>query len=312
MNKDSNILITGSNGMVGKSLNKLLKEKGYDNLLTPTHNQLDLMDQNKVDTYFKKHKIDIVFSLAAKVGGIKANMLAPAEFLFDNIMIESNIIHTSYKFNIEKLMYLGSSCIYPTKCKQPLKEEYLLSSKLEPTNEGYALAKIVGLKLCEFYNKQYGTNYISLMPCSIYGEYDHFDLEKSHVIASLIIKFHNAKINNLPSTEIWGTGNAKREFLYVDDVANAMLYFMEHYNAEDLPPFINIGYNNDVSIKELANLIKDIIGYKGDIMFDKTKPEGMKRKLLDSSISNKFGWKPKVKLEDGLRRTYIWYLENKI
>jgi GDP-L-fucose synthase len=307
MNKFSKVLITGASGMVGISLVNVLQKKGYKNLLTPSAKELNLKNQKDVDIYFKKNKIDYVFHLAAKVGGIATNIASPGEFMYDNLIMECNIIESSKNNGIRKLLFLGSSCIYPKNSKQPMKEEYLLDGKLEPTNEGYALAKIAGLKLCEYYNKQYGTNFISLMPCNIYGVNDHFNLKNSHVISALITKFHNAKKNKLPFVEVWGTGNARREFLYVEDIANAMVYFMEKYNAKDLPSFINIGVGEDISIKDLSNLIKETVGYRGDIKFNTSKPDGMKKKLLDISLAKKFGWKNKIDLKNGLKLTYNWY-----
>src|SRR3989344_8994433 len=281
MDKNSKILITGSGGMVGSALIRRLKKGGYKNLLIPNSKELDLRKQMHVENYFKKNKPEYVFHIAAKVGGIKANINYPAEFLYDNLLMQNNAIESARKFGVKKLLFLGSSCIYPREASQPMKEELLLSGKLESTNEGYAIAKIAGLKLCEYYNKQYNTNFISLMPCNLYGINDHFELENSHVISALILKFHNAKKKNLTFVDIWGSGNARREFLFVDDAADAILYFMLNYDAKDLMPFVNIGYGKDVSIKHLAFMIKDIIGFKGEIKFDASKPEGMLRKLLD-------------------------------
>lgn len=307
MKTDSKILITGSAGMVGKSLVAKLRKRGYDNLLLPRSEGLDLRDQIKTETFFKKKEIDYVFHLAAKVGGIAANIAEPAEFLYDNLMMELNVIESARKHKVKKLIFLGSSCIYPKECRQPMKEEYLLSGKLEPTNEGYALAKICGLKLCEYYNKQYGTNFISLMPCNLYGLNDRFDPKNSHVIPALMLKFHNAKLNNLPFVEVWGGGNARREFLFVEDLADAMIYFMEKFDADKMPSFVNIGYGEDVSIKEIAGIIKEVTGYKGDIKFDKSKPEGMLRKLLDVNKAKRFGWTSKTGLKQGLILTYNWF-----
>jgi GDP-L-fucose synthase len=313
MNKNSTILITGGGGMVGSALIARLKKNKFNNLLTPTSKELDLTSQKKVFDYFSKNQIDYVFHLAAKVGGIAANIESPADFLYENIIMESNVIHAAYKNNIKKLVFLGSSCIYPKECKQPMKEDSLLTGKLEPTNEGYALAKIAGLKLCEYYNKQYKTNYIALMPCNLYGENDHFELKKSHVISALIYKFTKAKKENSPFVEIWGTGKAQREFLYIDDLVDALYFFMKKYDAKDLPNFVNIGSGVDISIKELAILIKKITKYSGDIHFDKSKPDGMLRKLLDTTEAEKLGWKHKTSIEAGLKKTIKWYLgqENK-
>lgn len=311
MNKDSVILVTGAKGMVGKVLINKLLEKGYSNILSPSSKELDLRKQEDVEEYFEKTKPEYVFHLAAKVGGIAANIESPADFLHDNLVMETNVIESSRKNNVEKLLFLGSSCIYPRECPQPMKEEHLLSGKLEPTNEGYALAKICGLKLCEYYNKQYKTNFINLMPPNIYGIHDHFASERSHVVSALLTRFHNAKKENLESVEIWGTGVARREFLYVEDCADAMIYFMENLSSEEIGAFVNIGCGEDVSIKELALLIKEIVGYEGELKFDTTKPDGMPKKLLDNSKSEKLGWKSKTSLHEGLEKTYKWYLNQK-
>ena len=310
MNLDSKIMITGANGMVGRSLVKKLKKEGYNNLLTPSSKELDLKNQNDVEKYFKENKPNYVFHLAAKVGGIAANIESPADFLHDNLIMQSNVIEFARKYQVEKLLFLGSSCIYPKNSPQPMKEEYVLTGKLEPTNEGYGISKIAGLKMCQYYNKQHGTNFISLMPCNLYGPNDHFDPQKSHVVPALILKFHKAKKENLEFVEIWGTGNVKRELLFVEDLTDAITYFMLNYNAKDLDPFINIGYGEDVTIKELAFMIKDVVGYNGEIRFNPEKPEGMSEKLVDLTKSKEFGWQKKVSLMEGLKNTYSWYLEN--
>ena len=309
--KDKKILITGSNGMVGKSLVKMLKKEGYKKLFLPNSKELDLRNQKNVENYFKINKPSYIFHLAAKVGGIAANMNAPAEFLYDNLAMEINVIESARRNFVEKLLFLGSSCIYPRDCPQPMKEEHLLTGKLEPTNEGYALAKISGLKMCEYYNKQYGTNFINLMPPNIYGINDHFESEKSHVISALITKLNDAKNKQSESIEVWGTGISRREFLYVEDAADAMVYFMKNYSAKDIGPFINIGSGEDISIKELAFLIKDIMGYSGELKFGVSKPDGMPKKLLDSSKAEGLGWKAKTSLNEGLKKTIEWYLKNK-
>jgi GDP-L-fucose synthase len=309
--EDKKILITGGNGMVGKALVKRLEEEGCKNLFLPNSKELDLRNQKDVADYFETNKPEYVFHLAAKVGGIAANMNSPAEFLFDNLAMETNVIESARKNSVEKLLFLGSSCIYPRECPQPMKEEHLLTGKLEPTNEGYALAKICGLKMCEYYNKQYGTNFINLMPPNIYGVNDHFESEKSHVISSLITKFNDAKNKQSESVEVWGKGISRREFLYVDDAADAMVYFMKNYSAKDIGPFVNIGSGEDISIKELAFLIKDIMGYSGELRFDPSKPDGMPKKLLDSSKAADLGWKAKTGLKNGLKSTIDWYLKNK-
>jgi len=310
MNKNIKIYIAGHNGLVGSAIVRRLKKAGYNNLIHRTHEEIDLINQKEVDNFFCKERPEWVFLAAAKVGGIMANIEHPAEFLYENLMIESNIINSAYKYGIEKLLFLGSSCIYPRECSQPMKENYLLTGKLEPTNEGYALAKIAGLKLCEYYNKQYNKNFISLGPSNVYGIGDNFNLNNSHVMAALIRKFHEVKVKKLPFVKVWGTGKAKREFLYVDDLADACLYFMENYNAEELPPFINIGTGEDITIKKLAELIRDIEGYEGEIIWDTSKPDGMPRKVVDVTIANKLGWQAKVPLEEGIKKTYEWFLKN--
>ncbi|MDP1729500.1 MAG: GDP-L-fucose synthase [archaeon] len=301
------IFITGANGMVGKSLSERLKLEGYDNLFIPSSSELDLRNQRNVEEYFLKNQFDYVFHLAAKVGGISANMKDLAGFLYNNLLINLNVIESARKNNVKKLIYLGSSCIYPRNCDQPIKEEDLLSGKLEPTNEGYALSKIVGLKLCEYYNKQQGTNFMCLMPCNLYGPNDTFDPEKSHVIPALIKKFSDAKQKDLPHIEMWGKGDVRREFLYVEDLTEAIIYFMKNYDSKDLEPFINIGFGKDITIKELVHIIKDLTGYSGEIKWDPTKPEGMPRKLLDISKADKLGWKARTDIRSGLEKTIIWY-----
>lgn len=308
INKDSKIFIAGRNGLVGSSIERKFNEKGYHNIVGLRSNELDLKNQLAVQEYFELEKPEYVVLAAAKVGGIRANMERPAEFLYDNLMIQNNIIESAYKFGVNKLLFLGSSCIYPRLAPQPMKEEYLLDGKLEPTNEGYAIAKIAGLKLCEMYNRQYGTEFISVMPCNIYGIGDNFDPIHSHVVAGLIRKFHEAKINHIPFVEVWGTGNARRELLFNEDLAEACVFLFENYSGND---FINIGAGEDVSIKELAYLIKNITGYKGNIKFDTNKPDGMPQKLLDVNKIHDLGWKHKVSLENGIKRTYEWFLNNK-
>lgn len=308
---DEKILVTGSDGMAGKALVKKLLEEGYTNLLLPSHEELDLKKQAYVEDYFRIHQPKYVFHIAAKVGGIAANMAAPAEFLYDNLAMEINVIEAAKKNSVKKLLFLGSSCIYPRDCPQPMKEEYLLTGRLEPTNEGYALAKICGLKLCEYYSKQYALDFISLMPPNMYGLNDHFGSESSHVVSALITKFNDAKTQGKEFIELWGTGNAKREFLFVEDAADAMVYFMKNYSAKEINPFVNIGSGEDISVRELAYLIKEIINYDGKIQFNQdSKMDGMPRKLLDNSRALNLGWKAKTSLRDGLKKTYEWYLEN--
>ena len=296
--------------MVGLSLVDKMRAVGFSNLLVPSSQELNLTRQKIVEEYFCGNKIDYVFHLAGKVGGIAANMASPAEFLFNNLLMAANITEAARKSNIKKLLFLGSSCIYPRECPQPMKEEYLLAGKPEPTNEGYALAKITGLKLCEFYNKQYGTNFISLMPCNLYGPNDHFGRESSHVMPALIARFVTARNEGRESLEVWGTGKPKREFLYVDDLSDAMLFFMNKYNANDLPAFVNIGSGADISIKDLTFLIKDNVGYKGEIKFDPSKPDGMPIKLLDTEKGTRLGWKAHTSLKEGIKKTISWYLSS--
>jgi GDP-L-fucose synthase len=309
MDKKDKVLITGAGGMVGRTVAEKFTHAGYRRVLTPNSKELDLLRQDRVENYFKKHKPAVVVHLAARVGGILANTRFPADYLHDNLVMTLNVLGSARKNGVRKLLNLGSSCVYPTHCKQPMKEEYLLTGKLEPTNEGYALAKIAALKLCEYENKQYGTNFISLMPPNIYGPGDHFEPLHSHVVSALILKFHEAKVRKKPSVEVWGTGKARREFLYVEDVADAILYFMTRYDAKDLPAFLNVGPGDDVSVKELARLIQGITGYQGRVLFDRSKPDGMLRKCMDVSLAKKFGWKAKTPLRTGLVKTYEWYLK---
>ncbi|MCC0727053.1 GDP-L-fucose synthase [Clostridioides sp. ZZV14-6045] len=307
INKDAKIYVAGHNGMVGSAIFRKLIMSGYNNIVTKSSKELDLRNQNDVENFFKREQPEFVFLAAAKVGGIGANMMFPSEFLVDNILIQTNVIKSSFLNNVKKLLFLGSSCIYPKNAPQPLKEDYLLSGFLESTNEGYALAKITGLKMCEYYNKQYGANFVSLMPCNLYGENDNFSLESSHVIPSLIRKFHEAKIKNLPFVEVWGSGNQFREFMYIDDLADASIYTMKNYEEYQ---FLNVGTGEDLTIKELSELIRSTVGYKGNIRFDKSKPDGMYRKVMDVSKINELGWKAKTSLRDGLDKTYNWYLKS--
>lgn len=311
---NNKIYIAGHNGMVGSAIMRALQKNGYNNLLTKSFNELDLRRQSEVEKFFQSEKPEIVIVAAAKVGGILANNTYRAEFIYDNLMIEANLIHTSYLNNTEKLIFLGSSCIYPKLAPQPLKEEYLLSGYLEYTNEPYAIAKIAGIKLGENYFRQYGCNFISAMPTNLYGPNDNFDLQTSHVLPALIRKFHEAKVNNSPTVTIWGTGKPLREFLYVDDLAEAILFMMEKVDAKDLYNLgithLNVGSGKDISISELASLIAEIIGYKGKIEHDSTKPDGTPRKLMDVSRINSLGWKYKTELDEGIKKTYQWFLEN--
>lgn len=306
-NKDIKIYIAGHRGMAGSAIHRKLIEKGYKNFVFRTSSELNLTIQADVERFFKEEKPEIVILAAAKVGGIMANIESPAVFLYDNMMIQNNVINSAYMNGVKKLVFLGSSCIYPRECPQPMKEEFLLDGKVEPTNEGYAIAKIAGMKLCEMYNRQYDTDYISIMPCNLYGIGDSFDPVKSHVVAATIRKFHEAKVNNAPTVTIWGTGNARRELLFADDMADACVYLMESYSGND---FFNVGCGKDVSITELSLIVKDIVGYEGKLVYDKTKPDGMPQKLMDCSKLKQDGWEYQTELEDGIRRTYQWYLDN--
>jgi GDP-L-fucose synthase len=305
MNKDAKIYIAGHRGMVGSAILRKLEQEGYHNFVLRKSSELDLRDQEAVRTFFEAEKPEYVFLAAAKVGGILANNTYRGEFLYDNLMIQNNVIHQAYKNDVVKLMFLGSSCIYPKLAPQPLKEEYLLTGLLEPTNEPYAIAKIAGIKLCDAYRAQYGCNFISSMPTNLYGPNDNYDLEKSHVLPALIRKFHEAKQRNLPFVELWGSGTPLREFLHVDDLAEACFFLMQDYNE---PGFVNVGSGSDVTILELAQLIKKIVGYQGELRFDASKPDGTPRKLMDVSKINNLGWKHRISLEDGIRRTYQQYV----
>jgi GDP-L-fucose synthase len=301
MNKNSKIYIAGHRGMVGSAIWRNLEAKGYTNLIGRAFEELDLLNQQAVADFFKKEKPEYVFLAAAKVGGIVANNTYRAQFIYENLQIQNNIIHQAYVHGVTKLMFLGSSCIYPKFAPQPMKEEHLLTGLLEETNEPYAIAKIAGIKMCEAYHDQYGCNFISVMPTNLYGPNDNFDLKNSHVLPALIRKFHEAKETNAEFVEIWGTGRPKREFLYVEDMAEACVYLMLNYNEKQ---FLNIGCGEDISIKELAILIKGIIGYEGELKFDTSKPDGTPRKLLDVSKLYATGWRPKVGLEEGVRKVY--------
>ena len=306
MNKSSKIYVAGHRGLVGSAILRKLESDGYRNIICRNSGELNLTVQAGVNAFFEKERPEYVFVAAAKVGGIYANNTYPADFIYINLMIEANIINASYLYGAKKLLFLGSSCIYPRECPQPMKEEHLLSGYLEPTNEPYAVAKIAGIKICQSFNRQYGTNYISVMPTNLYGINDNFDLKDSHVLAALIRKFHDAKEAGKPSVEIWGTGAPVREFLFVDDLADACVFLMEKYNGSEI---INIGTGKGITIKELAELIKDITGYSGELVFDRSKPDGMLRKVLDVSRLNALGWKAKTGLRQGIERTYEWYVK---
>lgn len=334
MDRDAKIYIAGHRGLVGSAILRKLKSEGYDNLITRTHQELDLMRQSDVEAFFESERPEYVFLAAAKVGGIWANKTYPADFIYKNLMIQANVIHAAYESSVKKLLFLGSSCIYPRDCPQPMKEEYLLSGKLEPTNEPYAVAKITGIKMCQFYNRQYGTHFISVMPTNLYGPNDNFDFETSHALPALIRKFHEAKFRSTNQLEaqddrlkagssnlkqngprtlsgesvtVWGSGTPRREFLHVDDLADACLFVMDHYDDNEI---INIGVGKDISIKELCQTIKGIVGFKGDIIFDKSKPDGTPRKLLDVSRLSSLGWQSKISLWEGIEKTYRWYVKD--
>lgn len=307
MLKDAKIYVAGSNGMVGSAIVRALRSKGFVNIVVKSSKELDLKNQQAVHDFFSQEQPDYVFLAAAKVGGIHANNTYPATFIYDNIMIQSNVIQAAYDFNVKKLLFLGSSCIYPKFAPQPIKEEYLLTGSLEPTNEAYAIAKIAGLKMCQFYKQQYGCNFISAMPTNLFGVNDNFNLENSHVLPALLRKFIEAKQNNKQEVTIWGSGTPKREFLFVDDLAEACLFLMENYNGNET---VNIGTGEDVSIKELAETIMKIVGFEGNLIFDASKPDGAPRKLLDVSKINNLGWKHKTNLEEGIQKTLNWIQKN--
>jgi GDP-L-fucose synthase len=318
MDKEAKIYVAGHRGLVGSAIVRRLQEEGYGNLLLRTSQELDLRDQAAVNAFFAAEKPEYVFLAAAKVGGIVANNSYPAQFIFDNLMIQSNIIHNSYLAGVKRLLFLGSSCIYPRLAPQPLKEEYLLTGPLEPTNEAYAIAKIAGITMCRSYNRQYGTRFLAAMPTNLYGPNDNFDLETSHVLPALIRKFHEAKVENEENVVIWGTGTPKREFLHVDDLADASLFLMnlseEKYlslvTCHQTPALINIGSGEEVTIKDLALLIKDVTGFERELAFDTTKPDGTPRKLTDVSRLHALGWQHRISLAEGLRSTYRWFREH--
>jgi len=309
MKKDSKIYVAGHRGLVGSAIVQKLKDSGYENLVFRTYEELDLERQERVETFFDQERPEYVFLAAAKVGGIWSNSQFPAEFIYSNLVIQTNIIHSSYLYEAKKLLFLGSSCIYPKHAPQPMKEEYLLSGYLEPTNEPYAVAKIAGIKMCQSYNRQYGTRYISVMPTNLYGPGDNFDLKTSHVLPALIRKFHEAKMGGDKSVEVWGTGAPRREFLYVDDLADACLYLMNNYNGDNI---INVGVGRDQSIRELAEMVGEVVGFKGDLRFDHTKPDGTPIKLLDVSKLTALGWQAHTPLAEGINKAYQWYLEQQL
>jgi GDP-L-fucose synthase len=309
MEKTSKIYVAGHRGLVGSAIVRKLQELGYENLVCKAHNEVDLMRQEEVEGFFDQERPEYVFLVAAKVGGILANSTYPADFIYNNLVIQTNVIHASYLFNAKKLLFLGSSCIYPKLCPQPMKEKYLLSGYLEPTNEPYAIAKIAGIKMCQYYNRQYDTHFISVMPTNLYGPNDNFDLETSHVLPALMRKLHEAKAKDRKEVEIWGTGKPRREFLHVDDLADACVYLMNHYDESD---FINIGTGKDSSIRELAEIVAKVAGFEEKFRFDTSKPDGTPQKLLDVSRLKSLGWCPRISLKDGIKQTYEWCLRNSV
>jgi GDP-L-fucose synthase len=315
MNKTDKIYIAGHRGLVGSAIVRQLKERSFDNLLMRTHKELDLTNQASVQVFFKNEQPDYVILAAGKVGGIQANNTYPADFIYQNIMIEANVINAAYEYRVKCLLFLGSTCIYPKAAEQPIREDALLTGILEPTNEPYALAKIAGIKLCESYNRQYSTDFRSVMPTNLYGINDNFHTKNSHVIPALIQRFHKAKENNDKEVVVWGTGNAMREFLYVDDMADASLFILEldkqtyQDNTQPMRSHINVGTGKDITIRDMAQTIKEVVGYKGKLIFDTAKPDGTPRKLIDTSSLKNMGWKYSTELKDGLQKTYEWYLE---
>ena len=304
MEINSRIYVAGHRGLVGSAIIRALKQKGFENLITRTHSELELMDSAAVRKFFKETKPEYVFLAAAKVGGIHANSTYPADFIRENLLVQTNVIHEAWRHGVEKLMFLGSSCIYPKLCPQPIKEEYLLTGELEATNDAYALAKIAGIKTCQSYNKQYGTNYFSVMPTNLYGINDNFHPENSHVLPALIRKFHEAKLSNAESVNIWGNGTARREFLHTDDLAEALLFLMENYDDSAI---VNVGCGEDQTIWELAETIQKVVGFSGRLEFDTSFPNGTPQKILDISKINSLGWKPRIPFKEGLKQVYKWY-----
>ena len=308
MEKNAKIYVAGHHGLVGSAIMRSLQNNGYENIIVRTHQELDLRNQISVNRFFEEEKPEYVFLAAAKVGGILANNTYPADFMYDNLMISANVIHAAYQYKVKKLLFLGSSCIYPKMAPQPIKEEYLLTGALEPTNEGYALAKISGMQMCKFYRRQFGCDFISAMPTNLYGINDNFDLNSSHVLPAMIRKFHEAKLQNKPSVVLWGTGKVLREFLYVDDLADSLVFLMNNYSQES---HVNIGTGEDLSIHDLALMVKDVVGYQGNIVYDSSKPDGTPRKLLDVSLLHSIGWHHKVSLRQGIEEVYAWYQSQK-
>ena len=306
MKINSRIYVAGHRGLVGSAIYRLLKKRGFENLITRTHSELELMDAVAVQNFFEETKPEFVFLAAAKVGGIHANSTYPANFIRENLVVQTNVIHESWRNDVEKLMFLGSSCIYPKLCPQPISEESLLTGELEPTNEAYALAKIAGIKTCQSYNQQYGTTFISAMPTNLYGINDNFHPENSHVLPALIQRFHEAKLADSESISIWGTGNPRREFLHSDDLADAVLFLMENYNDSEI---VNVGCGEDQTIRVLAETIREVVGYSGSLEFDSSRPDGTPQKILDISKIRVLGWTPEIPLKNGLEQVYQWYIE---
>lgn len=307
MNKNAKIYVAGHRGLVGSAIHRSLIRQGFDNLIARSRSELDLLKTDQVNDFFKKNKPEYVFLAAAKVGGILANKQYKADFIYQNLQVQNNVIEAAHQNGVKKLVFLGSSCIYPRDSQQPIKEEYLLAGPLEETNDAYAIAKIAGIKMCQSYWEQHGDQFISVMPTNLYGFNDNFNLQTAHVLPAMLRKFHEAKKNNQPTVTLWGTGTAKREFLFVDDMADACVYLMNNYAQ---PEIINIGTGEDVSIKELAQLIQKIVGYQGEIQWDNSKPDGTPRKLLDVTRLHQAGWQHQIPLEDGIKKTYQWFLDN--
>lgn len=307
MNKDSKIYVAGHRGLVGSAIVRNLEAKGYNNIIKKTHSELDLTNQEAVRRFFEEERPEYVFLAAAKVGGINANNIYPADFIYENLQIQNNVIKAAHDFKVTKLLFLGSTCIYPKLAPQPIKEEYLLTGLLEETNEAYAIAKIAGLEMCKFFKRQYGDNFISCMPTNLYGPNDNFDLKNSHVLPALIRKFHEAKVNNSDKVEVWGTGTPLREFLYVDDMADACVFLMENYDGEQ---HVNIGTGEEISIRELAETIKEVVGFNGELVFNTAMPDGTPRKLTTVEKLNGLGWRHKVSLNQGVKMAYEWFVEN--
>jgi GDP-L-fucose synthase len=310
MEKSAKIYIAGHHGLVGSAIKRRLENMEFTNLVYRSRRELDLERQQDTEEFFKQERPEYVFLAAARVGGIMANKTYPAEFIYSNLAVQLNVIHAAYRCGVKKLLFLGSSCIYPKLSPQPMKEEHLLTSPLESTNEAYAIAKIAGLKMCRYYNEQFGTNYISVMPTNLYGPNDNYDPENSHVLPAFILKFHRAKIENHPHVTVWGTGSPRREFLHVDDLADAVVFLMQRYDYRDIGEIVNIGCGKDITIKELAEQVKEVVGYEGELRWDTSKPDGTPQKLLDISRIVKLGWQPKISLDEGLRSVYRDFCRN--